>query len=200
MKGWQSSQVIVRIRHSLQEPCRRFQQASHEKEQKKKNVECAHVCMHMCARGVCASTWCCACTCVCRSVCYALHVCAQVLACMHGTCTHVWVCMVHRVLCVCACVHVCTCAVVYAWRIHVCMRVLCVSMCRSVPAVTVVSQTPVQVQSVQLGVDGGQTHTAADPCPLPGLPRARLSHRAPRPSCQGHTANTFLTEFNNMVL
>lgn len=114
--------MIVRIRHSLQEPCRRFQQASHEKEQKKENVECAHVCMHMRARGACASTWCCACTCVCMSVCCALHVCAQVLACMHSTCTHVWVCMVHRVLCVCmcACVYMC-CGVCMAYsRVHAC--------------------------------------------------------------------------------
>lgn len=108
------------------------------------------MCTHVRVHGVCMSVHC------------ALHVCARMLTCMH--CAHmcVW-CLVY---CVCTHVHVCACVGVYA-----CVHVhawLCVRVCRSVPAVTVVSRMPVQVRSVQSGVDGGQTHAAADTCSPPG--------------------------------
>lgn len=119
------------------------------KRNRKKSGVCARVHTHVCARcvpmclhGVCEST--------CVDEC--------------ALCTDVYAwCLVY---CVCTHVHVCACVGVYA-----CVHVhawLCVRVCRSVPAVTVVSRMPVQVRSTQSGVDGGQTHAAADTCSPPG--------------------------------
>lgn len=104
-------------------------------------------------------------TCV-HSVCLCVYmVCVRVRVWMSVHCAHT---CVHGALCtacarMCMCVHVLGCT-----HVCTCMRVLCVRMCRSVPAVTVVSRMPVQVRSTQSGVDGGQTHATADTCSPPG--------------------------------
>lgn len=139
---------------------------------------CTHTCVHgvcLCVYMVCVRVrvWMsvhCAHTCVHGALCTA---CARMCMCVHVLgCTHVCTCMRG---CVCACAEVCP---PLLWFPE--------CPCKSDPcsqAWTVVRLTPLQT-----------------PAPLPGPPRAKLSHRGPRPPCQGNTTNTFLTEFNNMVL
>lgn len=151
------------------------------------------MCTHVCVHG--------ACTCV-YLVCVQVHVCVhEDYMCVHRclrTCT-VDTCgyMVHCVLCV----HVRACVRVLGVGMCARARVCCVCTCAEVcPPFPWFPEYPCKSTPCGEAWTAVRLTPPQTPAPLPGRPRARLSHREPRPPCQGNTTNTFLTEFNNTVL
>lgn len=152
------------------------------KRNRKKSGVCACVYTRACTRCVHERALCT--TCVCTD------------AYMHALCTHV--CVVPCVLRVHACACVCMC-----WGVRMCARacVCCVCACAEVcPPLLWFPECPCKSDPCSQAWTVVRLTPLQTPAPLPGPPRAKLSHRGPRPPCQGNTTNTFLTEFNNMVL